>query len=124
MSENNHSKYFCLCYLQCIISQDKSINACWAESLDCQQASHALPMSTALTWSHNCVSRVKVVQISIKLSFSAGPKTCCCCFRTPAEGWGMAENHSTPEARKLSWAWTRGRKEIESCQKASGSMGP
>ena len=33
----------------------------------------------------------------------------------------MAENHGAPEAGQLSMAWTRGRKEIESCQRTSGA---
>ena len=38
-------------------------------------------------------------------------------YPTPSEGW---EDHGAPEAGQLSRVWTRGRKEAESRQKASG----
>ena len=37
---------------------------------------------------------------------------------------GMAEDHGALETAKLSRAWTRGRKETESRQKASGAKSP
>ena len=38
--------------------------------------------------------------------------------------WGMVEDHGAPEAGQLSRAWTRGRKEIESRQTATGAKSP
>ena len=38
----------------------------------------------------------------------------------PSDG-GMAEDHRAPEARQLPRAWTRGRRETDSRQKASGA---
>ena len=36
----------------------------------------------------------------------------------------MAENHGVPEARQLPRVWTRGRKETDNCQRASGAKSP
>ena len=41
----------------------------------------------------------------------------------PRDG-GMAEDHGAPEAGQLPRVWTRGRKETESRQKASGAKSP
>ena len=41
----------------------------------------------------------------------------------PRDG-GMAEDHGALETWKLSRAWTRGRRETESHQKASGAKSP
>ena len=41
----------------------------------------------------------------------------------PRDG-GMAEDHGAPEAEQLPRVWTRGRKEIESRQGASGAKSP
>ena len=41
----------------------------------------------------------------------------------PRDG-GMAEDHGALETAKLSRAWTRGRRETESRQKASGAKSP
>ena len=37
---------------------------------------------------------------------------------------GMAEDHGALETGKLSRAWTRSRKETESCQRVSGAKSP
>ena len=50
--------------------------------------------------------------------------TCCCCYPTLARDEGMAEHHKLPEAGQLSRAWTRGRREIESRQRAIGAKSP
>ena len=41
----------------------------------------------------------------------------------PTDG-GMVEDHGAPEARKLTKAWTRGRKETKSRQRVSGADSP
>ena len=41
----------------------------------------------------------------------------------PRDG-GFAEDHGVPEAGQLPKAWTIGRKETESCQRASGAESP
>ena len=41
----------------------------------------------------------------------------------PRDG-GMAEDHGAPEAGQLPRVWIRGRKETESCQRASGAKSP
>ena len=41
----------------------------------------------------------------------------------PRDG-GMAEDHGAPEAGQLSKAWTRGRREIESRERASAAQSP
>ena len=41
----------------------------------------------------------------------------------PKDG-GMAEDHGASEAGQLARAWTRGRKETESHQRASGAKSP
>ena len=50
--------------------------------------------------------------------------SCCCCWccPTPSEGWG--HSFGAPEARQLSRAWNRGRRETESRQRASGAKSP
>ena len=40
--------------------------------------------------------------------------------RPLARDGGMAEDHGAPEAGQLLRVWTRGRREIESCQRVSG----
>ena len=44
--------------------------------------------------------------------------------RTLLRDGGMAEDQEAPEAGQLPRVWTRGRKEIGSCQRVSGANSP
>ena len=48
----------------------------------------------------------------------------CCCYSTSPRDGGKAEDHGCLEAGLLSIAWTKGRKDTESRQRARGAESP